>query len=74
MADLEKGQNRIAEGTAALDKSITKRKPRSNCLSGFCRLVNFLTAVCATLCAVAHGMALMLAEGSDQVQLGCEQW
>ena len=36
---------------------------------GFCRLANFLTAVCALLCAVAHGMALMVGEGSVQVMV-----
>ena len=72
MADIEKGQSQKAQGLAASEKSskpVTKRKSRSGCLLGFCRLVNFLTAVCALLCAVAHGMALMLGEGSDQVGL-----
>lgn len=72
MTDLEKGQNRKTEGTANAEQSsklVSKSKRRSNCLLGFCRLVNFLTAVCALLCGTSMAMAFMLGEGSDQVGL-----
>lgn len=65
MGDLEKGDKGSQSSTA--DKvSRPVPKPRSNCLLGFCRLINFLTAICCLLCAVAHGMALMVGEGSVQ--------
>ena len=67
MADLEKGNKRSPSGTSdRVTQPGPTPKGRSNCLLGFCRLVNFLTAVCALLCAVAHGMALMVGEGSVQ--------
>ena len=68
MGDLEKGDKGSQSSTA--DKvSRPVPKPRSNCLLGFCRLINFLTAICCLLCAVAHGMALMVGEGSVQARL-----
>lgn len=67
MDDLEKGDKGSQSSTA--DKvSRPVPKPRSNCLLGFCRLINFLTAICCLLCAVAHGMALMVGEGSVQAR------
>ena len=70
MVDIEKGQNQKPAATLdKINRPSAKRSPRSNCLLGFCRLINFLTAVCALLCAVAHGMALMIGEGSDQVSI-----
>lgn len=66
MADVEKGDDRSPDRASqpAIDQ-----KRRSSCLFGFCRLVNFMTAICALLCAVAHGMALMVGEGSVQASL-----
>lgn len=61
MADLEKGVERSAD--RASQPAVDQKR---SCLFGFCRLVNFLTAICALLCAVAHGMALMVGEGSVQ--------
>lgn len=64
MADLEKGVERSAD--RASQPAVDQKR---SCLFGFCRLVNFLTAICALLCAVAHGMALMVGEGSVQASL-----
>lgn len=65
MSDLEKGEKGSLSSTAEkVSRPVTKQ--RSNCVLGFCRLVNFLTVICALLCAVAHGMALMVGEGSVQ--------
>ena len=66
MSDLEKGDKGSASSTTE-KVSRPDQKRRSNCLLGFGRLISFLTAVCALLCAVAHGMALMVGEGSAQV-------
>ena len=66
MADLEKGVERPLDRAS---QPTVDQKRRSSCLFGFCRLINFLTAICALLCAVAHGMALMVGEGSVQASL-----
>lgn len=66
MNDLEKGEKGSLSGSTPDKVSRPVPKQRSNCVLGFCRLVNFLTAICCLLCAVAHGMALMVGEGSVQ--------
>ena len=64
MGESETKENRLP---ASYDKVQTLAlKQRPNCFAGFCRLVNFFTVVCALLCAVAHGMALMVGEGGVQ--------
>ncbi|KAK9809051.1 hypothetical protein WJX72_008458 [[Myrmecia] bisecta] len=61
-SDMEDGKAVLAGSSKPVDGMDKPRhvKRHTDCFLAFCRLLNFVTGICALLCIVAHAMALTL--------------